>query len=138
MSAPETKARPPAPLTTMTRIASSRSKSSMICVTASHISSETALCRAGLLKIRRPIPPSFSAIILLVNGWSSMSGSLLVGGRSRLLLDCGRRCGASHPPIRAADLAAGDRQPSDPRQLADRAVWPDPIGHDDGEQQQPD
>src|ERR1700732_1951726 len=72
MSPPEKKARPPAPLTTMTRIASSRSKLSMICVTASHISSETALCRAGLLKIRRPMPPSFSAIILLVMGWSSM------------------------------------------------------------------
>src|SRR5437899_6735053 len=72
MSAPETKARPPAPLTTMTRTASSRSKSSMIRVTASHISSETALWRAGLLKIRRPIGPSFSAIILLVMGWSSM------------------------------------------------------------------
>src|SRR5947209_6434445 len=72
MSAPETKARPPAPLTTMTRIASSRSKSSMMRVTASHISSETALCRAGLLKIRRPMRSAFSAIILLVIGSSSM------------------------------------------------------------------
>src|SRR5690349_19444904 len=73
MSAPETKARPPAPLTTMTRTASSRSKSSMMRVTPSHISSDTALCRAGLLKISRPIAPSFSAIILLVMGWSSMA-----------------------------------------------------------------
>src|SRR6516165_2530733 len=73
MSAPETKARPPAPLTTITRTASSRSKSSMIWVTACHMSSDTALWRAGLLKIRRPIGPSFSAIILLVMGWSSMA-----------------------------------------------------------------
>src|SRR6266446_10575885 len=72
MSAPETKARPPAPLTTITRIASSVSKSSIIWVTACHISSDTALWRAGLLKIRRPIAPSFSAIILLEMGWSSM------------------------------------------------------------------
>src|SRR6266446_4218985 len=73
MSAPETKALPPAPLTTITRTASSSSKSSMIWVTACHISSDTALWRAGLLKIRRPIGPSFSAIILLVaSGWSSM------------------------------------------------------------------
>src|SRR5216683_6532983 len=73
MSAPETNALPPAPVTTMTRIASSFSKSSMICATACHMSSETALWRAGLLKMMRPTAPSFSASILLVIGWSSMA-----------------------------------------------------------------
>src|SRR5712691_934268 len=76
MSAPETKALPPAPVTTMTRTPGSASKSSMICATACHISSETALWRAGLLKMMRPIAPSFSASILLVIGWSSIEDSL--------------------------------------------------------------
>src|SRR5579875_495213 len=75
MSAPDTKALPPAPLTTMTRIASSRSKSSRMDWTASHISSETALRRAGLLKIRWPTAPSFLAIILSVMGRSGMVSS---------------------------------------------------------------
>ena len=51
MSAPETKALSPAPFSTMTRTAGSRSKASRISGIACHMSSDTALRRAGLLKI---------------------------------------------------------------------------------------
>jgi len=37
-----------------------------------------------------------------------------------------------------SDLLARHRQPADIRNGFDRAVWPDPVGHDDGEQQQTD
>src|ERR1700722_18062221 len=51
----------------------------MICASACHISSETALWRAGLLKMIRPTAPSFSPIILVVaRGWSSIGAALLL------------------------------------------------------------
>ena len=115
MSAPETKARPPAPLTTMTRIASSRSKSSMMRATASHISSETALCRAGLLKIRRPIAAVFLGDHLAGHGLVEHGGfrSLLMAV-SRRLWQKVRRFASAHSRRRSA---AGDCQPADRRQL---------------------
>ena len=64
MSAPDTKALSPAPVTTMTRIAGSFSKSSRMTGIASHMSVEVALCFCGLLKTSRPTGPSFSAIML--------------------------------------------------------------------------
>src|SRR5262245_61127646 len=67
MSAPETKALPPAPDTTTTRTSGSRAKPSRIFVPAAHMSSETALRRSGLLKIRWPTPPSRRASILSVS-----------------------------------------------------------------------
>src|SRR5712664_632502 len=63
MSAPEMNALPPAPLRTTTRIWSSFSNSAMISGTDFHISTDTALCRAGLLNCIQPIGPSFFAII---------------------------------------------------------------------------
>jgi hypothetical protein len=64
MSAPDTKALSPAPVTTTTRIAGSFSKSSRMTGIASHMSDEVALCLAGLLKTIRPTGPFFSAIML--------------------------------------------------------------------------
>src|SRR5258707_13109975 len=66
MSAPETKALPPAPERTTTRIELSLAKSCRISSAASHISSEVALCRSGLLKIIDPIGPSLRESILSV------------------------------------------------------------------------
>src|ERR1039458_6544069 len=66
MSAPDTKALPPAPVTTTTRTAWSAAKSARIPCAASHISSDTALCRSGLLKISVPTPPSLRDSILSV------------------------------------------------------------------------
>src|ERR1700730_14149779 len=63
MSAPEMNALPPAPASTTTRIASSRAHSSRISGTAFHMSTETALCRAGLLNSIQPTAPSLRAII---------------------------------------------------------------------------
>src|SRR5438045_6647228 len=63
ISAPEMKALPPSPASTTTRIASSRVNSSMISGTALHMSTETALSRAGLLNTIHPIAPSLRAII---------------------------------------------------------------------------
>src|SRR6201990_467998 len=66
MSAPDTKALPPAPVTTTTRMLLSVLKSSRKPSAASHISSETALWRSGLLKVREPILPSLRDSILSV------------------------------------------------------------------------
>src|SRR4051794_6522214 len=66
MSAPDTKALPPAPATTTQRISSSPSSSARMRGTASHMSSETALCRAGLLKSIQPVDPSLRRIILSI------------------------------------------------------------------------
>src|SRR5437868_1878435 len=64
MSAPDTNDFPPAPVRFTTRTASSRAKSSRIADAAFHISSETALCRSGLLKTMVPTRPSLRASIL--------------------------------------------------------------------------
>src|SRR5205814_22431 len=53
----------PAPESTATRIASSPANASRILGTACHMSTETALCRAGLLKVIQPIAPSLRAIM---------------------------------------------------------------------------
>src|SRR5262245_34016022 len=74
MSAPETKALPPAPVMTMTRTALSATKSRRIASAASHISSDTALWRSGLLKVITPIAPRFSASILSVGMSRAPSG----------------------------------------------------------------
>src|SRR3990167_6783280 len=66
MSAPETKAFPPAPRNTRTRTSSSRAKVSKISAIASRITSDMALRRSGLLKIIQPMPLSLVAIILSV------------------------------------------------------------------------
>jgi hypothetical protein len=66
MSAPDTNALPPAPVTTSTRTSSSLANSSRMRVPACHISSDTALCRAGLLKVIVPTRPSLPASILSV------------------------------------------------------------------------
>src|SRR6266436_160437 len=63
MSAPETKAWSPAPVTTTTRTAGSFSKSSRMTGIASHMSDDVALRLAGLLKTSRPTGPAFSAIM---------------------------------------------------------------------------
>jgi len=64
MSAPDTKAWSPAPVTTTTRTAGSFSNSSMMSGIASHMSDEVALRLAGLLKMSLPTGPTFSAIML--------------------------------------------------------------------------
>ena len=66
MSAPDTNARSPAPASTITRTSGSASNAATIFGTAAHISSDTALCFSGWLKIIQPIPPSLRAIILVV------------------------------------------------------------------------
>src|SRR6185437_16525213 len=66
MSAPDTKALPPAPVTTTTRTALSAAKSARMPCAASHISSDTALCRSGLLNVIMPTPPSLRDSILSV------------------------------------------------------------------------
>src|SRR5438270_9381095 len=76
MSAPETNDFPPAPVRTTTRIASSAAKSFKIPAACSHISSETALWRAGLSKIRVPTWPSLRKDILPA-GWVGSTGLLL-------------------------------------------------------------
>src|SRR4029077_19078755 len=74
MSAPETKAWSPAPVTTTTRMAGSFSDSSMMIGIASHMSDEVALRLAGLLKTSRPTGPAFSAIMF---GVGLIMGNLL-------------------------------------------------------------
>src|SRR6185312_12237537 len=63
MSAPEMKALSPAPLRTMTRTSGSRSKWPRMTGIACHMSSDSALRRAGLLNTIQPIAPSISAIM---------------------------------------------------------------------------
>src|SRR5262245_19954021 len=63
MSAPDTNALPPAPESTTTRTASSRPNASRILGTACHMSTETALWRAGLLNVIQPTAPSLRAIM---------------------------------------------------------------------------
>src|SRR5215510_14225225 len=67
MSAPDTKALPPAPVTTTTRTSLSRANFSRMAVAASHMSSDTALRRSGLLKVSVPTPPSLCASTLSVS-----------------------------------------------------------------------
>src|SRR5204862_2364671 len=71
MSAPDTKAVPPAPVSTTTRMSESLRHSASMAAVASHISSETALRRSGLLKVTVPTWPSLRNSILSV-----MSSSL--------------------------------------------------------------
>src|ERR1700677_5385541 len=66
MSAPDTKALPPARVSPTTRISLSAAKPLSMLVVASHISSDTALCRSGLLKVTMPTPPSLRESILSV------------------------------------------------------------------------
>src|SRR5215207_9262240 len=63
MSAPDANALPPAPVTTITRTDGSALKSAMISSAASHMSSEMALWRSGLLKIIQPTPSALRDII---------------------------------------------------------------------------
>src|SRR5256885_1372248 len=77
MSAPETKAFPPAPVSTTTRTSSSAAKSVRMRAAASHMSSETALWRAGLSKITVPTRPSLRDVILPA-GWLCSTGSSLL------------------------------------------------------------
>src|SRR5215471_10880933 len=88
ISAPDINALPPAPASTTTRIASSRSNSSRISGTAFHMSNETALWRAGLLNSIHPTAPSLRAIIRSVLVF-------MVGLRSYdfLFAQIGDRCG---------------------------------------------
>ena len=51
MSAPDTNALPPAPVSTTARTSASLRKPSRMSRVAAHISIDTALCRSGLLKI---------------------------------------------------------------------------------------
>src|SRR5882672_12310594 len=83
MSAPDTKALPPAPVITTTRTSSSAAKPSMIRLAASHMSSDTALWRSGLLKVMYPTCPSLRDSILSV--WVMRRTPLLVvmAGHSR-------------------------------------------------------
>src|ERR1700756_968114 len=79
MSAPETKAWSPAPVTTTTRIAGSFSKSSRMTGIASHMSDEGGLRLAGLLKTSGPTGPAFSAIMFgvgLIMTYSLLFASL--------------------------------------------------------------
>src|SRR5579884_4017319 len=64
MSAPDTKALPPAPVSTTTRIDGSAPNSASMSDAACHISNDTALCLSGLLKMRYPTPPPFRAHLL--------------------------------------------------------------------------
>src|SRR5215213_3370045 len=83
MSAPDTKALPPAPLTTTTRTLLSRAKPSRIFAAASHMSSDTALRRSGLLNIRWPTAPSWRATTLSVAVMTSiLRVSCLASARS--------------------------------------------------------
>src|ERR1051326_6735298 len=64
MSAPETNARPPAPVTTTTRTESSAANSSRIWPSPPHISTDTALCFEGWLKVTTPTASRLAASIL--------------------------------------------------------------------------
>src|ERR1700677_2501310 len=79
MSAPDTKALPPARVSPTTRISLSAAKPLRISVVASHISSDTALCRSGLLKVTMPTPPSLRESILSV--WLMVTSLFIRDGR---------------------------------------------------------
>src|SRR5579863_4617069 len=66
MSAPETNALSPAPVNTTTRTSLSAANVSSARLAASHISSDTALSRSGLLKVTMPTPASLRASSLSV------------------------------------------------------------------------
>src|SRR5712675_1884479 len=127
MSAPETNDLPPAPVRTTTRTSSSLAKSSRIFAAACHISSDTALCRSGLLKIIVPTCPSLRASILSLGSMRLSSDHLgllqlldlrvreaeLAQHLDRVLSAAGRR---SDDPARSA--AQGHRLSHDPQRAA--------------------
>ena len=88
--------RSPAPCSTITRTAGSLSNRSRMVGIASHISSDTALRRAGLLKVIQPIGPSMRASILSV-------GRLIMAGHRSWAAPSGLR--------NARDAARIDLQP---------------------------
>src|SRR5215510_4974506 len=123
MSAPETKALPPAPLTTTTRTLPSRAKASRIFAAASHMSSDTALRRSGLLKIRWPTPPSRRATTLSVSVMTSiLLASCRAGARSHRIRLAERRDLARLEPELLEDcvgvLAEVGRRRRDPARRA--------------------
>jgi hypothetical protein len=77
MSAPETKALPPAPDTTRTRSAGSAAKSASSAVMRSHMSSETALWRAGLLNTISATAPRLRPSIFSSTGASAAACVLI-------------------------------------------------------------
>src|SRR5438046_2835509 len=99
MSAPDTNALPPAPESTTTWIASSHANASRIFGTACHMSSETALWRAGLLNTIQPTAPSLRASIRRVP--VSMRFSILPAtiGRALDLHDFARPQAGDRPVI---------------------------------------
>src|SRR6185436_5161119 len=76
MSAPDTNAFVPAPVSTTTRSESSVLNSSMMRPVAAHMSSDIALWRSGLLNTMYPTPPSLRESTLSVLTISFMSVSL--------------------------------------------------------------
>src|SRR6056297_35985 len=115
MSAPETKALPPAPDRMRIRTLSSAAKRAVADSTASHISSDTALRFSGWLKMIRAISPDCSVMILSVMGPSVFCRRL--GGARGFHLgelciaqaDLGQDLGAMLARLgrRRGDMAAG-------------------------------
>src|SRR5258708_39918735 len=99
MSAPDTNAWSPAPVTTTTRMAGSFSNSSMMTGIASHMSEEVALRLAGLLKMSLPTGPCFSAIMLGV-GLSMLNSLFQFPCLPRLTGEVARRAGGGKPQSR--------------------------------------
>src|SRR5215216_1166378 len=83
ISAPDTKALPPAPVRTITRTSSSAANCSSMWAVASHISRDTALCRCGLLKMMVPTPPSLRESILSASAITVVSFILALLGVAR-------------------------------------------------------
>src|SRR5579859_7134139 len=84
MSAPETKARVPAPVSATTRTPSSAAKSSRISASPLHISTDIALCFSGWLNVMSPMPACLSASIL-PPAYSMFPATVLRGARGRWL-----------------------------------------------------
>src|SRR5215207_221572 len=116
MSAPDTNARSPAPASTIARTCGSASNAVTIFGTAAHISSDTALCFSGWLKIIQPIPLSLRAIIFVVPSstlWSPR-GLLRAFPLSIVLHDGERENRSNH--LAAAQVGDGIAAVAEPAQ----------------------
>ena len=118
MSAPDTNALPPAPVTTTTRMFGSLRKSSRMPTAASHMSSDTALCRSRIVE-DHVADAAFLARQHLLSANDLASGNAAVAGVFMVIILAFSSCPASCRRIHAL---ASRRQGVDGR---------DKPGHDD-------
>src|SRR5512143_2577451 len=109
MSAPDTKALPPAPVSTTTRTSGSSRNSVSARPNPSHISSDMALRLSGLLKVITPTPPAEDLRILPSANDVSLGSPAI-----------------AHPPVVAGRNVRLKRGPGQPRRgegLAAAFAW---------------